>query len=343
MQLLANIKDFTAQQIRVATPGPRKLNYFWLAFFLVLLCLPQSQTGLATSSLGLILQRRATARQPRPESYGAPRKLGEIQLAAINESSGLVASRRTPGLYWTHNDSGDGPFLYALDTHGKSRGVWRVAGAEARDWEDIAIGPGPVAGRPYLYVGDIGDNSEKRSGIVVYRVPEPPITASDARATKAAPRLTETTDAIRLRYPDGKHDAETLLVHPTTGNLYIVTKKLLWRAEIYEAKAPLRTSGTTTLTLLGDLNIPSILGGVVTGGDISPDGSRVAFCDYLRGYEIVLKGRSSSFDDIWKEPIRTIDLGSRKQGEGICYRLDGKALLTTSEGRHSPIMEVVRR
>lgn len=340
-QRFATIPNLVTPQNRVLPCAPRQNHYRWFILLVSLFSLSLFQPGRATSSLED--QRRAQSSQARSESYGVPRKLAEIQASAINESSGLIASRRNPGLYWTHNDSGDGPFVYALDTSGKSRGVWRVAGAEARDWEDIAIGPGPLAKRPYLYVGDIGDNNEKRTGIVVFRAPEPIVTAGDARSTKAAPRLTEASEAIRLRYPDGKHDAETLLIHPTTGDLYIITKKLVWKAEIYQAKAPLSSSETTTLTRLGDLNIPSVLGGMITGADISPDGSRVAFCDYLRGYEIVLANRSEPFDQIWKQPIRTIDLGERKQGEAICYRLDGKALLTTSEGRHSPLVEVVRR
>ena len=335
-------KAFAARRGNAATSSRRGLGHLWLVFFVCLLALTGFQPGLATSSLEFLIQRRANSRA-KSESYGAPRKLGELQDTAVTESSGLVASRRTPGLYWTHNDSGGGPLLYAFDSHGKSRGVWRVAGGQARDWEDIAIGPGPVAKRPYVYVGDIGDNEERRSELVVYRVSEPAIMTADARSTRAAPRLTESAEAIRLRYPDGKHDAETLLIHPATGNLYIITKKLLRNPGIYVAKAPLNSLGTTTLAHLGDLSIPGLLGGMITGGDISPDGSRVALCDYLRGYELVLGRRSSLFDDVWKQPIRTIELGSRKQGEGICYRLDGKALLTTSEGRHSPLIEVVRK
>src|SRR5688500_11113911 len=108
--------------------------------------------------------------------YGTPTKIGDLEDRAIDESSGIVASRTTPGLYWTHNDSGDGPYLYALDERGHRRGVWRVSGATAYDWEDIAAGPGPTAGTNYLYIGDIGDRGGSRSLIIVYRVPEPFIT-----------------------------------------------------------------------------------------------------------------------------------------------------------------------
>ena len=272
--------------------------------------------------------------------YGTPTQLSILKDKSVKESSGIAASR-TPGVYWTHNDSGDGPFIYAFDTRGNSRGVWRVAGATATDWEDIAAGPGPKPGVSYLYIGDIGDNQSKRSEILVYRVPEPDLKTGARAKSKAT--ATAQAETFRFRYPDGSHDAEALLVHPRTGNLYVVTKILLGNPGIYEAKAPLTAGGTSTLNLLGALSVPSLLGGIITGGAISPDGRRVAFCDYMQGYEAVLENASSSFDSIWKRPLVSITLGKRAQGEAITYRLDSKALLMTSEGSPMPILQVVRK
>jgi hypothetical protein len=273
--------------------------------------------------------------------YGSPTISGTIKNSSITESSGLVASRSTPGAYWTHNDSGDGPLIYALNSSGASRGVFRVTGALAQDWEDISIGPGPQAGKSYLYIGDIGDNSTARSQIVVYRVAEPALSAETAKLTKARPGKTEPADAIRLRYPDGKFDAETLVVHPVSGNIYIVTKVPLVNPVVYEAAAPFTPNKVITMKRIGEVRVPSLFGGVLTGGSISSDGRRVAFCDYFQGYELVLPAKSSDFNDIWKERMTGFDLGKRKQGEAIAYRHDGKAFLATSEGPHSPITQVV--
>jgi hypothetical protein len=275
-------------------------------------------------------------------TYGPPATLGVLKDPAIKESSGLVASRSTPGVYWTHNDTGDGPLLYAFDSGGRRKGVWRVTMAGARDWEDMAAGPGPDRKRTYLYIGDIGDNSERRFDIIVYRLPEPTIIAADASATKSKPLLTENAESIHLRYPDGKHNAETLMVHPVTGSIYIITKVLLSNPVVYEAAAPLNFERPITLKRIGELNIPSIFGGMITGGDISPDGRRVALCDYTQGYEAVLP-EGAAFNTIWKQPLTTIELGQRKQGEAITYRLDGNALLATSEGASSPLIQVWRR
>jgi hypothetical protein len=274
--------------------------------------------------------------------YGSPTTITTIKEKSITESSGLTASRSTPGAYWTHNDSGDGPFIYAFDTRGDSLGIFRVTGAQARDWEDMASGPGPDARKSYLYLGDIGDNNEARDEVVVYRVPEPKLTAATRKLTKARPGSTEPAEAIRLKYPDGKHDAEALLVHPTTGNIYIVNKVPIANPVVYEAAAPFTAGKLVTMKRLGEIRVPSIFGGVVTGGSISPDGRRVALCDYFQGYEIVLPAGSRDFNDIWKQKMIGFDLGKRKQGESITYRLDGKAFLATSEGKQSPLIQVLR-
>ena len=190
-------------------------------------------------------------------------------------------------------------------------------------------------------MGDIGDNQEKRTEISVYRVPEPEINAKGLAQGKVA--VTEPSEAIRLRYPDGSHDAESLLVHPRTGNIYIVTKIAFAHSGIYEATAPLQASRPITLKRVGTLAVPSLFGGIITGGAISPDGRRVAFCDYMQGYEAVLENANASFDTIWKRPLSPISLGSRKQGEAITYRMDSKALLMTSEGSPMPLFQIERR
>jgi hypothetical protein len=286
------------------------------------------------------LASRLERSQVQSATYGPPAKLATIAVPGLNESSGLVASRTNPGAYWTHNDSGDGPFIYAFDTRGQSLGAFRVTGATNRDWEDIASGPGPQTHRSYLYIADTGDNDRKRKEVVVYRVPEPQLTAADKNSTQKRPRTTEPAEAIRLAYPDGAHDAEALLVHPSTGNLYIVTKVAFGNPSIYEATAPLTSGNLITLKHLGELQTSSLLGGAITGGSISPDGRHVALCDYFGGYEIALPSTRKNFDEIWRQKLTSFNLGKRKQGESIAYRLDGNAVLATSEGKSPDLIQV---
>ena len=195
--------------------------------------------------------------------FQAPQIIANLADLDINESSGVIASRLNPKQYWTHNDSGDGPFIYAFDRKGKKQGVWRVNKAKAFDWEDIAIGPGPKKNKSYLYLGDIGDNFRAREEIIIYQFLEPKISSSDATTPKSSARMTKKSNIIRLKYPDGKYDAEVLLVHPKTGELYIVTKiaaptsEKTETARVYKATPPFSLDSATTLSFITELPLPA--------------------------------------------------------------------------------------
>ena len=172
-----------------------KRNVITLALLLAAL-LTACHTSEATRLREIAAETRkeaAAASTPLPLDPTQAVQLATLEDRRISESSGLVAARRSPGLFWTHNDSGDGPFVYALDRAGRSRGTWRVEGAQAIDWEDIAAGPGPTEGQSYLYAGDIGDNGREREFVVVYRFPEPEIPAEQTNSKE--PRKTEPAEA----------------------------------------------------------------------------------------------------------------------------------------------------
>lgn len=271
---------------------------------------------------------------------GKPALLARLEDRSIDESSGIVASRRNPGVYWTHNDSGDIPLIFAFDRTGRSRGVWRVSGANAYDWEDIACGPGPEPDQPYLYIGDIGDNKYQRAEIVIYRLVEPVVEVDDAGSARNNPHQTGPAEAIRLKYPDGPHDAEALMVHPFTADIYIVTKET--DAGVYKLNADPSLSQVNLMVRIADLQIPKVFNNLITGGDISPEGQRVALSDYAQGYELRAPGSSNiGFDSIWHQEPIVIPLGKRGQGDSVCYRLDGLALLATSEGSPAALYEVL--
>jgi hypothetical protein len=260
--------------------------------------------------------------------FGPPVLLGQIADEGVAESSGLVASRRYPGRLWTHNDSDQPPVLFCVENDGSSCGEFTVDGATNVDWEDIAAGPGPDPATTYLYIGDIGDNTESRDGVVVYRVAEPTVTTGEASGATTAPAT-----AIPLRYDDGAHNAESLMVHPTTGDIYVVVKEI-GDAGVYRARA-----GEDTLTRIANLGLG--LFGLATGADISPDGRRVAVCTPVGGYELTL-APGAPFDDIWDGPPAPVAFPGLDQGEGIAYRLDGDALFVSSEGSPSPLYEIPR-
>ncbi|MBC7795611.1 MAG: hypothetical protein H7Z37_01915, partial [Pyrinomonadaceae bacterium] len=215
------------------------------------------------------------------KDYNKPQIIARIKDDAITESSGIVISRINKNVFWTHNDSGDDSFLYAFDSNGDKRGVFKIPNAENVDWEDIAIfhDSNKIS---YLFVGDIGDNNAKRDEITVYQIREPKIETSDAKTTKKNPRLTDNAIAIKIKYPDEQFDAESLLINPQNGDLYVVTKMYVGAAHIYKLSPPFAQNKTNVLQNIGEIKVANTPEGLFTGGEISPDGKRLVLCDYLQ-------------------------------------------------------------
>jgi len=278
-----------------------------------------------------------------PDShYLPPKVVGTIKSKDIEESSGVAVSRCQANVLWTHNDSGDDAYIYAINTAGEGLGVWRVPNAENNDWEDIATYKDST-GKCYLYLGDTGDNKGKRPEHTIYRVKEPVVTESDSSSSRKQPLATENADLIKFRYSDYSQDAETLMVHPRTTDIYIVTKRVSGPAGVYCLRNPQFAGGIAKLEKVTDISVPAVPNGFVTGGDISPDGRRVAICDYTQGYEWTLPEGDQNFDDVWKQEPEPVDLGKREHGEAISYSIDGTSLFATSEHRNSPVIEIKRK
>ncbi len=266
--------------------------------------------------------------------YSAPKVVGTIKSAEITESSGLVQSRCNSNIFWTHNDSGGSEFIYAINEKGERLGTWKVSGAKNNDWEDLATLK-DKSGKCFLYLGDIGNNSGGKSQFTIYKVAEPKVTEADKKSSQKKPGQTEPAEALKFNYPNGKPDAESLLVHPTTGQIYVLTKPLLGASEVFKISAKPEK--------IGSVSVPALPNGFLTGGEISPDGRRIVICDYYAAYEIILPKNSRNFDEIWKQTPTRIELGEREQGEAVCYSADGKKIYATSEKKNSPVIRVERK
>src|SRR5215211_1223917 len=144
--------------------------------------------------------------------YEKPITVGRIESSEVTESSGLAVSLCQPDVLWTHNDSGDYAFIFAINIKGKHLGTWLLAGAKNDDWEDIASYKDP-AGTCYLYIGDIGNNKLDRSELKIYRIKEPVVAASGGTSSKKSPLRTDPADSLLFKYSDTPHNAETMMVH----------------------------------------------------------------------------------------------------------------------------------
>lgn len=250
---------------------------------------------------------------PAVAADGEPDRDFTIEDSRVTESSGLAASRLHPGVYWTHNDSDDGPYVFAVDSRtGKTVATITMRGVgEPRDVEGISIGPDGD-----IYVGDIGDNLDGSwSHVWIYRFPEP----------KALRDATVTATQYDVKYADGARNAEALMVHPTTGRVYIASKNEDGGG-LYEGPARLTTGAPNTFRRVGE--VPW-----VTDGAFSPDGGSLV----LRSY---FSARVYDFEDGRLGESRSVAAPFQRQAESVTYTADGSALMFGSEGAGSGVVRV---
>jgi hypothetical protein len=238
-----------------------------------------------------------------------------VRVPELPEGSGLAASRRTPGRFWSHNDSGDA-VLFALDSNGRVTGRLALPGAKVDDWEAVAVGSCPSGS--CIYLADIGDNNATRKQITIYRVAEP----------AAASGPVQVTDVFYATYPDRAHDAEALLV-TDDGRLHIVTKGDTGPVSLYRFPSELQSGTTMRLERVGGPRVPAGKDRI-TDGAVSPDGRWVV----LRTEQQLMFYRTADLlSGNWREAGRVAlaTLGE-PQGEGVTFGSDNSLYLMSEGG-----------
>jgi hypothetical protein len=235
-------------------------------------------------------------------------RVGYISNALISESSGIVASRNQPGLFWTHNDKGHKPRLFAITQAGRSLATFDVEGTLIHDWEDIAIDD-----QGHLFLGDIGNNNTERSELAVYRIREPAVGSSRKQVAPEA--------RWRLTYPGLRFDCESLFIYQNFG--FVISKVFKdKKAEIYRFALG-NSTNPVSLELVTRLPVTS----PVTGADITSDGKVLGLVCKSSAYAFRIDGDLKNAGEV--VPERTRFKG--KHIEGCCFVPDG--LLATSEDR----------
>ena len=272
-------------------------------------------------------RRRTTTRKPAatvkpvPSTKAVPStkpvpSTFTVATGALTEASGCALSRADPNTVWLHNDSGNAPQLFALDLTTKALRVVDVVDAKLVDWEDIAALPGGG-----LLVGDIGDNDMKRASVQFYRI------ANLAGSTFSAQVQT-------LTYEDGPHNAEALVVDPTTSAsatgpaVYVITKDETGHSGVYRADGNVLRK-VAPLTIADEA---PIFGNLITAADSLPDGSGVVLRTYQYAY-MLKRPAGKPFEAAFSATPVRINVPFLAQAEAICVLQDGKTALSTTESR----------
>jgi len=290
---------------------------------------------------GVVLPNSARAQECPPWRDGGE-QTGRIQSEEISESSGLAASRRHDGRFWTHNDSGNSNRIFLYRSDGVVAATGHILGAAAKDWEDMAIGPcsatsGPGNTEQCIYLADIGDNKEKRETVEILKFPEP-----DLPDQRPASIPIDEWDRIEFEYEQGPRDAETVMVHPETAKIYVIQKNNSVEAPVF--RVPNRSTSDSkphSAKKFTELRIARGLGRQVTGGDISPDGREFSIRTYVKVYTYCADSDESfesafSASPVISQPRLTI------QSEGVAYDSEDDYLWFTSEGKEPPMVRMKR-
>ncbi len=262
--------------------------------------------------------------------YGEPRLLCRIANREIDESSGLACSRRNKDVFWTHNDSGGAPVIYAFNVKGEDVATVRLKIPRVEDCEDLATFTS--GDKHYILLGDAGDNARSRRLYALHLIEEPELPADRKGATLEVDVLR----TIPFVFDHGSEDGEGIAIDPESRTVYIATRNQ-FRRECHIYKLPLPNE-----TPKAPLEAKRIATWPIRYGnalDISPDGLRAILGTYGEAYEFSRKPGETWAAAFRREP-RALPIPKRDKGEGLCYGADGMTLYLTSEGPRPPLWEV---
>lgn len=264
----------------------------------------------------------------RPD-YPAPELMPFAQLEdrRLDEPSGLVESARNPGYFWSHNDSGGQPQLFALTAQGKvAEQAFTLSGANAVDWEAIA------RWEHTLYITDMGNNLSSRQDLGVYQLEEPELGQSGELVAKFLPVAYPSQTAFPPK-DSWEYDCEAAFC--LDGKLYILTKNRpayrlwvqadgcnLYRLDSYQ---------TETTNMLIRVDSTTDLEGWVTAADVSPDGRWVALLCESPVQSVWLLERPAVGDRIFSESTSVLRHVFKKAAQVEAMAFEGDNLLILNE------------
>ncbi len=228
--------------------------------------------------------------------------------STLPEISGIALSRTHRDLMWATNDSGGGPYLYAIDLSDcHVRATLHLLDTPARDHEALAVGR-DARGRDVIWIGDIGDNSGNWPYARIHKVIEPRVLRdADVEVT-----------TYRFTYPEGPTNAEALLADPDSEHLWVISKEF-GVGGVFALPSPMDDSQTPMRsTRVGDAR------SLITDAAMAPDGTRYVVRDYLSAE--VFQGHPAGAS------LVRFGLPIQAQGESVTWTADGRGLLIASEG-----------
>ena len=257
--------------------------------------------------------------------------IGKIENNIIEEASGLVESVENSNSLWTHNDGGDGPFLYLISSFdAKILKKISLVGIKNEDWEDLAIGPSILGDTStYIYLGDIGDNKKNKTIKKIHFFREPKIKDFDKE-------LIEINDIKTISFYSEKkiENFETLMIDPNSKELFLIAKNKKKKQNIYKIDTEnIEIDEIQKAKKYLTLNLKN-LKGEITGGEISRNGQKCLIKTYKNVF-LWERKKDEKWKNIWSQAPKILKYIPESQGEAICWSNDENAYFTLSENENS--------
>lgn len=289
-------------------------------------------------------ERSTAASIPIKRPYAA----AALTYPQMEEISGFADSQRYDGLLYAVNDSGNQPYLFAINKRGALIEKWTIDAAN-RDWEEldnIALD-----GHNYLIIGDTGDNLRNQPTASLHFLPEPEI---PKKSDHLKPAFT-----LTFSYEDGPRNVEAF---STSGrSLLLLSKEPVGsrgrsRSGIYRLQLPekpdLISKGDVLIAdRVGTMalrrgTVESTLAAKFKDVDLShPTAMSISRNDtiaYILTYREVLSVQRQT-DQSWEEalskPAKRLFSHPLRQAEAMTLS-DEQALWLTSEGRGSELWTI---
>lgn len=255
--------------------------------------------------------------------FEARKSLGLITDNLLNEISGIVASRRYPGFFWVHNDSGGEAAIYLINSQAEKIAQVKVEGLQNRDWEDIAIGPGNEGSHDLLYIAETGDNRAVYGTYFIYSFEEPGVDLEN----RTQRLFIDEYDTYTYQYPDGARDAETLMVDPLNQDIWIISKR---EPQVNVYRLPSARRGPDVHTLEKTCTIPFH---EIVGGEISFDGTELLLKSYLSVF-YWSRDPEEEWAEVFEQTPVVLLYSPEPQGEAIAFTNSGNGYVTISEAEN---------
>ena len=257
--------------------------------------------------------------------------IGKIENNIIEEASGLVESVENSNSLWTHNDGGDGPFLYLISSFdAKILKKISLVGIKNEDWEDLAIGPSILGDTStYIYLGDIGDNKKNKTIKKIHFFREPKIKDFDNE-------IIEINDIKTINFYSEKkiENFETLMIDPNSKELFLIAKNKKKKQNIYKIDTEnIEIDEIQKAKKYLTLNLKN-LKGEITGGEISRNGQKCLIKTYKNVF-LWERKKDEKWKNIWSQAPKILKYIPESQGEAICWSNDENAYFTLSENENS--------